>query len=68
MMCNIYIYIWCVIDMVKCQWTTVVLLSESAKEQSAQTTDRLDLCALHIVYGYIYMCILYIHIVYLYII
>lgn len=54
--------------MVKCQWTTVVLLSESAKEQSAQTTDRLDLCALHIVYGYIYMCILYIHIVYLYII
>ena len=66
MMCNIYI--WCVIDMVKCQWTTVVLLSESAKEQSAQTTDRLDLCALHIVYGYIYMCILYIHIVYLYII
>ena len=43
----IYIYIWCVIDMVKCQWTAVVLLSESTKEQSAQTTDGIDLWALH---------------------
>ena len=45
--CILYIYIWCVIVMLKCQWTAVVLLSESTKEQSAQTTDGLDLWALH---------------------